>query len=291
MEMIKTFRYSRSVQNIIDFFSILTLVVFSLAFRRDGFSFIGLFAFLFMLALWVLVNLDIRSTVTVDEEKITIQKWIGSLIFRWSEIDDFQCSPRLISIASTGQRKKFKTLRGEYGMSLEPFDVLQREVTQRAGYRLVKEWEQLKLPRTYVNPGLLIGTIVAYLIPLGIILTFFVLLSLETGGHWFGNYLFLATSILVLLPLFIRDYRKSHKKLTLNEEGLRQVNGKEIYLPWQAVTKIIVKEPLAVGYGSIIVESENDGRIWIPRSLMKCGQVLYLIKRKTMISETYGNEN
>jgi len=262
-----------------------------LIFVRGESSFHNFIGFLFMLCLATIANLHFnRAKVVINDERITHRTLMGFTTLKWSEISDVNYSPHLISILSMGQRKRINIFRAEYGISLEPFDVLKKEVTDRTNQRLVHEWEQSKLPISYIYPSLLLGTIMVYMIPLGLILTFFVLLSMGTGGHWFGNYLFLAIGILVLVPLFIRDYLKSHKKLTLNEEGLRQTNGKEKYIPWQTVRRILIKEA-ALGYGSIIVESEDGKKIWIPRTIMNCGQLVYLIKNKTQLSETYGHEN
>ena len=243
-----------------------------------------------MLILAVIVNLDLKTKVTLDEEKITLQNWTGSVTLGWPEIDDIHCSPRLISIASTRRGERIKIFKGEYGFSLEPFDALQEEVTRHAAHRLEQVWEQLKFPLAYTYPGGLWGLMLVYLIPICLVLTFFILFAIRIEGLWFEKFLFLVVGILVLIPLFIRDYRRTHKKLILEPEGVREANGKEKFIPWQAITRIIVREPLSIGYGSIIVESRAKQSIRIPRSLMYCGQVNYFLKKRTQITETYSHE-
>ena len=83
-----------------------------------------------------------------------------------------------------------------------------------------------------------------------------------------------------------RDYRRNRKQLIIEREGLRQRNGEEVFIPWQAIVDIDVRE-LTAGYSpSIVIESREGKALKIPRSLMNCGQVLYLIRRNTGLLET-----
>jgi len=85
--------------------------------------------------------------------------------------------------------------------------------------------------------------------------------------------------------LLARDYMRSRRQLHVESGGLRETNGKDVFVPWPEVERIVVREPLSIGYGSVVVESASD-RITIPRSIRSCGLILHTIRKKAPIAES-----
>ena len=159
-------------------------------------------------------------------------------------------------------------------------------MAKHAGRRLAQMWAQLELPINVNYPGLRLGTVIAYLLTACFTLYVFILFLTKLEGLLFEKVLFLFFGLLILVPFFVRDYRRNRKQLIIEREGLRQRNGEEVFIPWQAIVDIDVRE-LTAGYSpSIVIESREGKALKIPRSLMNCGQVLYLIRRNTGLLET-----
>jgi len=240
-----------------------------------------------MLGLITVVNLYLtRTRVILDDDGIIYQGLTGSVKLKWSEVDDFYSSPRSITVTSIRQRKRIYIFSGQLGFSFEPFEILQEEVAKHAGRRLAQMWAQLELPINVNYPGLRLGTVIAYLLTACFTLYVFILFLTKLEGLLFEKVLFLFFGLLILVPFFVRDYRRNRKQLIIEREGLRQRNGEEVFIPWQAIVDIDVRE-LTAGYSpSIVIESREGKALKIPRSLMNCGQVLYLIRRNTGLLET-----
>ena len=285
--MTRTFTYPKGVISFTRLISIPGLVVSVSAPVLDGPNFMSLTVCLLMLGLITVVNLYLtRTRVILDDDGIIYQGLTGSVKLKWSEVDDFYSSPRSITVTSIRQRKRIYIFSGQLGFSFEPFEILQEEVAKHAGRRLAQMWAQLELPINVNYPGLRLGTVIAYLLTACFTLYVFILFLTKLEGLLFEKVLFLFFGLLILVPFFVRDYRRNRKQLIIEREGLRQRNGEEVFIPWQAIVDIDVRE-LTAGYSpSIVIESREGKALKIPRSLMNCGQVLYLIRRNTGLLET-----
>jgi hypothetical protein len=124
-----------------------------------------------------------------------------------------------------------------------------------------------------------------YAIPLLLIITFFILFVILTEGMVAEKIAFLILGILAIVPFWLRDYRKNHKTLTVTSEGVKQTNGQDIFIQWSEVQEIMITEE-ALGFGSITVKGHAGLEIQIPRSIQKCGAIIYWLKRYTNLPET-----
>ena len=231
-----------------------------------------------------------RTRLTLDPSGIAYQSLWSRVRLAWAEVDDFQCSPRLVWVASTKTRKRIRAFRGEYGMSLEPFDKLQAEIDRQVGERLDRASGGIQLPMRLEYPGLGVGTGLIYVIPMLFVLWYAILLAISSPGAWPGTLAFSLVACLVLVPFFVRDYRRSHRKILLEDNGLREVNGHETSIAWSAIARITVKEPLGTGYGSIVVEGTDAQKIRIPRAMNHAGHVLRVISSRSNVQEVFGHE-
>jgi len=111
----RTFTLSRSLRLVAAVQFAVLLVLLAVAFAGDrqlSTREAGLLWILFaVLAFWV--NLELNATrVTLDAEGVAIHRSFGFWRrFRWAEIDDLDCSPRLISIAVRGLTSRVKLFR------------------------------------------------------------------------------------------------------------------------------------------------------------------------------------
>jgi len=286
---LNSFRYPRAVSIALYVASIVLFGSFVSEFMTNGFSVRNVTVSLLFLVLFIVAQNESSTIVTSDEEKIIIRRWSNTMSLRWSEIDDVQSSPRFIAIRSIKRGKAFKAFKGEYGLSLEPFDVLQNEIIERSKNILENTWKRLSLPLTFRCSKSSVGLFAIYMIPLGLILYVEFLIAMTIDGYLLEKILFFVVSIAVLIPIFIRDMRRSRKTLILEDEGLRQINGRDYFIPWEAVEKIVIKDA-PLGYGSVNIVS-RDGKIFrFSRSIISCGAILSVIGRKTGLSETYSYE-
>ena len=284
----KTFTYPRSVRSTLAIFSILGLfgvLLFPLL-RDQQLSLDTLLGFFLILTACLLAYRVLNTKVTLDEERITYHGVIGEVTLNWSEVDEGYFSSHLISIASTTRRKRITFGRTEYVFSLEPYEMLYKEVVDRVVPQVVQRWKQLRLPIEYVYPGLSRSSIVTYGCAFGLVLFFFVLFVLREG-LLVEKLLFLISGTLLLFPFLIRDYLRNRRTLILEDNGLRERNGREKSIAWQEVSRIVVsEEPLTNSL--ISVESHTGESIKIPRSLLDySGQILYLIRARTNVREEY----
>jgi hypothetical protein len=282
----KTFVYPKSVRIAYGLLSVLGLGVLFLGAVRGPFTLDTLVGFLLGLILTIVLNLALRETVRVDEERITFHELMSTVSLKWSEIDDVYSTPHSFILVSDKHKKHFVFGDGEYVPSLEQFDALQREVFDRTMPRLIQRWKELQLPIAYVYPGLLWSTMLPYILVFGLVLFCFILFII-VEGLLLEKFLFLVAGTLLMVPFFVRDYTRNRRMLTIENEGLRETNGRAMFIPWQDISGIeILEGPLS--YSSILVKSNDGKRIKIPRSLMNCGQILYIIKSRTRITEDYG---
>ncbi len=280
--------YPNSTRIAVSTVSALLIVVLALASRRGEVTFYDAAFTVLLLAFCAVANLSVyRTRVLIAENELVYVTLIRSLTLKWDEIDDIQISPHLVVISSARQNKRLVFVRGEYGLSLEPFEVLVEKLMGRTWPRLAQSWAKLEPPLTFVSQWFVWDTVWAYSIPLGLVLLFFALFIIRIEGMLVEKLLFLGLSLLILVPFMLRDYRKTKLQFIVQKSGLRVTDGKETFIPWESVKEILVTKAF-IGEGSVVVKADGGKRIAIPRSLMQCGQLLYLIKRNTNLSETYG---
>ena len=262
------------------------LLVWTIA--RGGLNFDAVLAFFLMGILSVCVLLTLNSTLQLDENGISYRGLRGGSVLKWSEITDVHTSPHVLSITAAHNNAKIVLHHGEYagiGTGFEPFEDLCQEVTHRTLPRLSQIWARQGLPLVCRYPGITRQIVLAYTIPILVIMTFFILIVAMTEGMLVEKVLFLFVGLLVIVPFWLRDYRKNRRTLILTSDGVKQTNGQDTMLAWTDVQEIMLTEE-ALGFGWIIVKGCGGIEIQIPRSLLKCGEILYWLKRYTNLSET-----
>jgi len=285
----KVFAYPWLLRAFAVAFAVTTLVLLVIGIAAQGrlHSLDGLLAIGFLLILDLLTCLYFhRTRVELEREAITSHGITGSQRIRWRDVDDLHCSSRLI-LLSAGSRVRLRLFRGDYGLALEPYDVLQRELADRLQSRLTDQWAHVALPRIYGYPRLSPGLLIAYAIPIGLLMVFFIVFAVGIDGFWLEKMAFLGLGLAAVLPFMVRDYLRTRKRLELSSEGLRETNGKQISIEWSSIRRLIVREPISIGVGSIDIVSETGDRIRIPRALPCLGEFLHLVKRHSSIDTDY----
>jgi len=283
------FAYPRLLRAFAVGFAVTTLVLLVVGLAAQGvlFSLDGLLAVGFLLFLDLLACLYLQRTrIDLDREGITYHGITASRRIRWNDIDDLHCSSRLI-LLSSDSRVRLRLFRGDHGLALEPFDVLQQQLADRLERRLADEWAHVPLPRIYTYPRLSLGVLLAYAIPIGLLVLFFLVFSFGVAGFWLEKITFLTLGLAAVLPFIVRDYLRTTKGLELGAEGLRETNGKRISIGWSSIRRVIVREPISIGFGSIDVVSERGDRIRVPRALPHLGEFLHLLNRHSGVEASY----
>jgi hypothetical protein len=242
-------------------------------------------------AMVVLANLDLATTqVTLSSVDVTLSRLVWNTTINFHEVDDFYASPRLIVVTAARPRRRLKIFHGDMGLSLEPFEVLQSELSRRLE-PLMAEAARKPLPLTFMYPGLSAGQICMYLLPVAVALTL-VVPAMVGGAYTFAAYLAvgMAPAFVPIVYLFLRDHYRMRRRVVVDDAGVRETNGHETRIPWPAISRLIVKEPLEFGYGSIVLEASDGRRITIPRSLEGFGRLDRIIRTRSHVVETFGHE-
>jgi hypothetical protein len=287
--MATEFAYSSTVKTFWRWALSLTIVGFTLFLAFVGhLSGDAILAILLLCGLAAVVLLIYETKLRIDDEGIRINNIAYRQFIKWSDIDDVVRLPQLLIISSYTKNKRIRIDENDFGLSLAQFDELQALVKNRIGRCLVGKWQVNTPPITFRYPGLYWGTAIAYALPVCVTLFFFVLFVRIEGQLW-SKFIFLFLGILAVVPFLLRDYWRTRKRLIIENEGLRQLNGKEIFIPWQAVASVEVRKVTPTSL-SIIVESNEGRTIQFPQSIMNCGQILYWIKRRTNLPEFIAND-
>jgi hypothetical protein len=231
----------------------------------------------------------LNSTLQLDENGIAYQGLRGRSVLKWSDITDVHTSPHALCITAANRKAKIVITQGEYadiGIGFEPFYDLCQEVTYRTLPRLSEIWAQQGLPLVCRYPGMTRPIVLAYAVPILLVMACFILFVVKTDGMLLEKILFLFLGLLAIVPFWLRDYRKNRRTLILTADGVKLTNGQDTMLAWTDVQEIILTEQ-ALGIGWIIVKGRGGIEIQIPRSLRRCGEILYWLKRYTNLSETF----
>lgn len=146
------------------------------------------------------------------------------------------------------------------------------------------------MPVRYRFRGLSAGTVCTYVVVTGIGLLFPVLLAFAIGEFGIGTAAFLILCLAPIVPFFARDYARAHCVLAIDQDGIAKTNGKSVSIPCSEVTRLVIREPPSIGWGSVTIEGSGGRAIWVPRWLPEIGQILYLVRKHSAASEVYGHE-
>jgi len=205
------------------------------------------------LFLWVNLSLN-ADRVGLSSHSIEVRGLGRCRRVRWDDIEDLDCSPRIISLGVRGRTSRLKFYRAANGFSFEPFEELQERIVELVMPTLAQDWDRIELPVAIEYPGLMRGSIVGYVVRLVAVMFGPVCFAIAFDGFLTEKALFFVLSLALLSPFFVRDWRRAHGTLELTQDGLRQRNGHEVVISWSGVTRIVVWEPPLVGYGWITIE-------------------------------------
>ena len=236
--------------------------------------------------------LEINATrVTLDTSGVAIYQCFGRwLRFRWSDIEDLDCSPRVISIAVRGLKGRVKLFLGARGYSLESFDELQDAIAEQAMPRLLEAWNRVALPVVYTYPGLTRGEILGYLVAVAAVSLWPLVFAIAVTGFVVAKLMFAMLSLGLLSPFFLRDWRRAHGAVRLAPDHVERISRRNLMLPWKAITELIISDPAASGFGWIHLVADDGRRIRIPRSSRECGAIRHILSQKIGVGEDYDRE-
>lgn len=239
--------------------------------------FCGLPSFLY---LWSLRSTSIR----IDDSGITSSEcWVTKSI-NWADVEDVVSSERLLVVRDSAG-KALKIFHGEF-LSIGAFEDLRRDILDHAMPRLQSLWGGDVSSLVVPYPRISVYTWIVYSIPLvyGVLVVwirFAGSILFQLGGA--------VVVALIVVPFLVRDVLNARRTLALGTEGLScKGDGRKVAMRWEEIDDIIVKEPLTVGYGKIVVRSRSKGKIAIPRSIKKCGQILHVLQTRTGITPSQG---
>ena len=205
-------RYSASLRIGVIAAAIVVGLVLAMKIQQTGASLLEIVIAYSAAGLYILgVLAVIRTKVILDEQKLTYVTMSGSTTFEWDEIENVYQTPHMLFLTPSMQRKRMRFIKGEFGLSLEPFDALHQEVIRRLTPRLQKKWSKERLPKKFASSGIHFGMVVAYSLPIMLLGIFFILFLTVMQGMLIATLLFLLVSLLVVLPFLLRDYRLSYE--------------------------------------------------------------------------------
>lgn len=227
------------------------------------------------------------TSLRIDETGITLSDCGRAKVLSWEHVVDVSSSEHLI-VVSDGLGKRMRIFHSEF-LGLEPFEALRQEILRRwmPQVRVLAEKEGGNLRIRY--PPLSRTTWIGYLMPVG---WYGLLLIGRFGveGSLPFQILVVVMAVIVSLPFLVRDLLRTRNTLFISREGIGcRRRGTGVTIKWEEIRDIVVKEPLTVGYGKILVIGRDGKRkITIPRSIGRCGQVLYLLESRTGITPSEG---
>ena len=196
-KIVKSLEFPRSLKVVVGLLSTLFVAALLMSlFREEEITIMKIIGSLCILIICAAYNYALSVTkLTLDEQQMTHYTLTGSTIYKWDEMDDVDQTPHFTFISVASQRKQLTLCRGEYGLSLQPFEELGRAIANTVLPRLYQRWDQLMLPLTFAYPRFHWTTILAYLIPLFLVLTFFALFVVPAEGMVAEKIAFIAYNI------------------------------------------------------------------------------------------------
>ena len=289
----QVFRYPPAMRRFFLFSSVLSLGMIGVILLASSSSLLGdtiIFACLVAVALYG--TLDIRLTeVRLNDDGITQRSLTGTRTLRWVEIEEFVSFSRLLLLRGPHHKKQIRLFHGDFGFSIEPFDDLREQVLARVEPNVRAKWSS-KNGRTdhcYKYPPISVLQCIGYVIALSFIGVFFVIAPLNREIFGLEQAVFLIFGLLSVSAFFLRDLRKSHRKLVASANGLRESNRGGTLIRWQEVDAIHIREPI-LGCGSMIVRGPENRRITIPMRMRGAGELFFLLTTRGKPRLVYGHE-
>jgi len=226
------------------------------------------------------ILLVLTKEAILTDVSLTVQTALSRTTLRWADIEDVLESRRRICLKGRGRRICLS--QSDYGLSLVPFDELRVNILRRVNEPLKRQWADLSLEarRSYAYPRLGLGHRLGYAIPLLLIVTVFLAYPIWAGVFGWVQLLFLLGSIALTASFWVRDYRRSLKKLVLSKEEVREENGKACSVRWGDIEQLVVREGI-IGYGSLVIVGGQGQKISIPRGIDHCGELTFLLTRNS----------
>src|SRR5262245_66245625 len=98
------------------------------------------------------------------------------------------------------------------------------------------------------------------------------------------------TALMCGMTLFLFGAVIANGHPAIDQDGITKTNGKRVSIPWSEVTRLVIRDPPSVGWGSVTIEGASGRTIWVPRRLPEIGAILYLVKKHSNAVEIYGHE-
>jgi hypothetical protein len=276
----RTFCYPPAMRRFFLYSSVLSLGTIAFILQSSSLDFLGdtvIFACLVALALCG--NLDIHLTeVRLDENGITQRSLIGTRTLRWAEIEEFVAFSRLLLLRGPYYKKQIRLFHGDFGFSIEPFEDLRERILRRVEPNIFAKWSSKngQIERSYRYPAISFLQCIGYTIALILMVVFFVLAPLSREVFGLEQAVYVMVGAFVVGAFFLRDLRKSRRRILVSANGLRESNQRNILIRWQEVDAIHIKEPI-LGYGSIVVRGAENRRLTIPVRMRGAGELFFLL--------------
>jgi hypothetical protein len=239
----------------------------------------------------ILANLKLVTTeVGINETGITDYSVYGTRTLRWRDVEDLVNGSRLLLLRGPQGRPQISLFRGEYGLSLEPFEEMRELILAKVQPLLLDKWRSnnVREGRSYPYPALSFPQMLAYVVTTGFAVFFFLFIPVRERLFGFEHAFYLALSFLAMGVFLLRDLRKARRRIVLHKDGFRESNGGNTVLRWDEVTDIVVREPV-LGSGSFVV-SGKQGKVTIPMRMRGCGELFFLLTSLGKPRITYGHE-
>lgn len=285
---VQIFRYPLGARKFMLISSVLSLATIWVVLQSSSISRGDVAVFLCVVMLAIYGNLEINLTeVRLDDARVTNRSLWQTQTLRWTEIEEFVCFSRLFLLRGPRGKPQIRWFRGDFGFALEPFDELRESVLARVQSLVYEKWKA-KTDHSYRYPPLSMLQGIAYLIVAGLIALVFVIAPIQREVFGLDQAAYLIGSLLIVGFFFVRDLRKTRRSLVASERGLQESNGQSIFVPWQEIGDVHVREPI-LGCGSLVVHGKNQ-KLTIPVRMRGAGEVFFLLNTRGKPQITYGHE-
>jgi hypothetical protein len=290
---VRTFRYPPGMRRFFLLSSTLSLTTIGLVLRASSSNSLGDAAvFVCLVAVALYGNLDIHLTeVRLDETGVAQRSLRGMRTFRWTEIEEFVSFSRLLLLRGPNNKLQIRLFHGDFGFSLEPFDELRELILARVQPLMWAKWNSktARADHSYQYPPISVLQGVGYLIAASFIVVFFVIAPLNGGVFGFEQAVYLILGLLAVGVFFLRDLRKTHRRLVVSASALREFNGGNTLIHWHEVSEIHVREPI-LGCGSLVVRGGQRTTLTIPVRMRGIGELFFLLSTRGKPRITYGHD-
>jgi len=290
---VRVFRYPPGTRRFFLVSSVLSLATIGVVLRASSSSSLGDVAtFLCLVVVALLGNIDIYLTeVRLNEVGVAQRSLRGTRTLRWTDIDEFVSFSRLLLLRGPHGKPQIRLFHGDFGFSLEPFDELRQSILVRVQPLVWAKWNA-KAARTdhaYHYPPISVLQGVGYLIAISFTVFFFLIAPLTREVFGFEQAVYLIVSALAVGVFFLRDLRKTRRRVVVSASGLCESNAGGALIRWQEVSEIHVREPV-IGYGSLVVRGGQGQTLTIPVRMRGAGELFFLLSTCGKPRVTYGHD-